>query len=174
MAYTDDITPAMTDNDAPSPYEVFESGHSFTHYGWLVFDHDSGTDWYNYEDGFPYWVTFDFGAGNTKIVTKYRLTASGVDVIRAERAPEDFTLQGSNNNSDWTILDTVTGEISWGVGESREFEIDNSTEYRYYRLNITDTESTTNYIQLAEVEMYETIISVMSPKKAIGRNKNEE
>ena len=53
------------------------------------------------------------------------------------RNPKDWTFEGSNNGSSWTVLDTRTG-ITWPTsGEVKTFSFSNTTAYLYYRVNIT-------------------------------------
>jgi hypothetical protein len=115
-------------------------------------DSISGTDYWN-GDGVPGWLKYDFGSGNEKTIARYTITAYS---SAGYRAPKDFTFEGSNNNSDWDILDTQTA-LSWGASEKKTFNISNVTAYRYYRWNITAVESS-NGILFFEAEMIEETI----------------
>jgi len=98
-------------------------------------------------------IKFDFGAGVTKTLTKYRLqcawkdegdfsatnsypfTVHEFDPYRCMISGWQF--QGSNDGSSWTTLNTQSG-VSWDSTNSiRSFEFSNATAYRYYRFNIT-------------------------------------
>lgn len=73
--------------------------------------------------------------------------------------PKDWTYQGSLNGTDWVILDTksVTG-FSNGVQTAYQYPITNSTAYLYYRLVVTDLNTTTTGgMQITELEMYKAI-----------------
>lgn len=39
------------------------------------------------------------------------------------RSPKDFTIQGSNDFSDWDVLATFTGETGWTSGATRGFTV---------------------------------------------------
>ena len=73
---------------------------------------------------------------SAQVVNKYTVANSG-RVNIPDRAPKDWTMQGSNNGSTWTTLSTVIGETSWTQGETRTFTFTNSTAYLYYKLDIT-------------------------------------
>lgn len=74
-------------------------------------------------------IKYDLGAGNATIVTSSRHYASYASCDR-------YTIQGSNNNVDWTILyDRIDDNNPAGWRESGEFT--NTTAYRYYRLLCT-------------------------------------
>lgn len=96
------------------------------------------------------WVKYDFGSGVTKTVRRYRLTsANDTD----GRDPMNWTLDGSNDDSNWTTVDTRTGEAFGNRNETREFKLNGTAgAYRYYRLNITSNASSGSLavIQLAE------------------------
>ena len=42
----------------------------------------------------------------------------------AQRAPKDWTLQTSHDNTNWTVIDTVSGESGWARWETRRFDVE--------------------------------------------------
>lgn len=64
-------------------------------------------------------------------ISSYSITSTG------SLAPRNWTFQGSNDNSSWTTLHTVTGSITWGSAETRNFTVSSPGIYKYYRLNVT-------------------------------------
>ncbi len=53
------------------------------------------------------------------------------------RNPTAWTFEGSNDGATWTVLDTRTG-ITWPTASAhRLFKFTNTTEYLYYRINVT-------------------------------------
>ena len=93
------------------------------------------------------WLKYDLGASNEKTVRQYNITAFNID-----RDPTEWTFEGSNNDSDWDVLDTQSAQV-FSSGETKTYQIDNSTAYRYYRLDITGSSGAT--INVAEVDMME-------------------
>ncbi len=79
-------------------------------------------------------VTYKFTDGYAYMVDKYRIMTQHHNY--EGRSPVDFTLQGSDDGTGWTIVDTVRGEADWGADEWREFEVDNPGLYQYYKLVI--------------------------------------
>ncbi len=60
----------------------------------------------------PSWLQYDFGGGVAKKITRYTLTnAEGYGYNRS-RAPKDWTFEGSNDGTSWTVLQTQSG-VSW-------------------------------------------------------------
>ncbi|MBN1412943.1 MAG: carbohydrate-binding protein, partial [Spirochaetales bacterium] len=94
------------------------------------------------------WVQY---SGIAAIVSRYTFTSAN---DAAERDPYTWTLQGSNNGSTWTTLDSRNGEDFPNRFQVREFSFSNSTGYSYYRLNMTNNSGT--ILQLAEWELYGT------------------
>ncbi|MFL5744897.1 MAG: chondroitinase-B domain-containing protein [Niastella sp.] len=88
------------------------------------------------------------------IVVKYTLTSAN-DV--PGRDPSDWNLQGSNNGTDWTTLDTRTGESFSSRLLTKTYTFNNATAYQYYRLNITNNSAAlaTTGTQFAEWELFE-------------------
>lgn len=83
------------------------------------------------------------------ITTQYSsaFVATGVTLYArtdgwAAQAPANFTVEGSNNGSSWTVLHTVSGAAPATTGTTYSFS--NSTPYLYYRLNVTAPVSATS------------------------------
>src|SRR5439155_858115 len=81
----------------------------------------------------PCWVQNQFAAGATWIVTQYKITAADTQ----SRDPKNWTLQGSNNGTTWTVLDTQTGRTFPARYATNTYSIVNTTAYAYYRLSTT-------------------------------------
>lgn len=82
------------------------------------------------------WLQYELPVA--QVLTGYGIANStSTNVLNS---PKDFTFEGSNNGTDWTVLDTQVG-ITWGaMGERKDFAIASPGSYKYYRLNITDTQ----------------------------------
>ncbi|MGO1318339.1 MAG: discoidin domain-containing protein, partial [Cellulomonadaceae bacterium] len=108
---------------------------------WLA---PSTTGWAMYRFAEP--VSFD----------SYTLT-SGNDA--PERDPRDFTIEGSNNGSTWTVIDTRTNESFASRGLTKTYELDApSAEYTQIRMRITRVDGTQN-LQLAGWELFDSASS---------------
>ncbi|MEO1646913.1 MAG: discoidin domain-containing protein, partial [Chloroflexota bacterium] len=95
------------------------------------------------------WLKYDFGVGVTRTIRRYTIIEQA---SFAARAPQDWTFEGSNDDSNWDVLDTVTGETGWsGI---RTFDFVNDTGYRYYRINISENNGDA-YISIGEMQMQE-------------------
>jgi len=103
-------------------------------------------------------LTYDFGSGVTKTIQKYTIRARG---SFENQSPKAWTLEGSNNGSAWTTLDTRSGVTGWTAGEIKTFTFSNSTAYRYYRISITENDGGGN-TTISEVEFMEGTVNDMT------------
>ncbi|SEW05515.1 F5/8 type C domain-containing protein [Chitinophaga sp. YR573] len=70
------------------------------------------------------------------------------------RDPKDWTIQGSNDQTAWTILDTQTAQMFDARKKTVRYEFTNANKYKYYRFAITALKGgTSGLFQLAEWRM---------------------
>ncbi len=96
-----------------------------------VIDNDINTKFLSHFPGLQ-WIQFQL---NTPAVVGIYTLTTGNDA--PERDPKDWTLEGSLNGTDWTVLDTRSNMQLGGRFNTTAFEIENSVAYEYYRLHIT-------------------------------------
>lgn len=85
--------------------------------------------------GSPQWIDFDLGS-NTADINFLRMT-SGTGPLQANRAPQSFKVQWSDDLVTWNDQITVTDTPAWGVSEARNFS--NIAEV-WVRFNATGAE----------------------------------
>lgn len=95
------------------------------------------------------WVQYQ--SPDPVIVNRYSITSC---VNLFERNLKSWELQGSNNGTNWTVLDTRNNEDFMTKFNLMEFTFDNSTAYTYYRLNILENNGST-YFQFAEWQLFD-------------------
>ena len=95
------------------------------------------------------WMQFQ--ANTSYIVKGYTITSAN---DAPERDPLNWTLQGSNNGSTWTTIDTRTNQDFPDRFQTRTFTFNNSTGYLYYRFNMSNNSGT--ILQLGEIELFGT------------------
>lgn len=99
------------------------------------------------------WLGVNFGAGVKKIITRYVLYVAGSE------APTTWRLEGSNNNSSWTTVDTksISGVSTNNTNvSSYSFTFDNTTPYQYYRIYVTKNNGAPYYTAINELQLYES------------------
>jgi hypothetical protein len=155
----------MTSNTAPSPMVASASSIRSTDYdAWKAFNHSVtgvSNDWMAVQNTTTGWLKIDFGSATA--VDGYTVsvcTTGGYGTA----CPKNWTFQGSNNDTDWTTLDTRTDQTAWSDLEMRTYAFANSTAYRYYRLNITANNGSTSWLLVGEIELTksETSVEVIS------------
>ena len=130
---------------------VMDIGNLGTGYeGWRAFDNNSDTRW---------------GVGATSGILSVALSSAKIIAgysIRARNdsylidSPKAWTLEGSNDGMNWTVLDTQSGVTSWSMNERKEFTVSPTALYLYYRLNISSNQSGTD-TSVSEVELLEGV-----------------
>ncbi len=130
---------------------VTDSGNLGAGYeGWRAFDHNSNTRWgVATTSGI---LTVSFAAA--KIIAGYSIRARNDSYLID--SPKAWTLEGSINGTNWTILDTQTGVTAWSMNERKEFAVSTPSSYLYYKLNISSNQSGTD-TSVSEVELLEGI-----------------
>lgn len=114
-----------------------------------AFDDNFSSKWVAVGDSTP-WLKYQFASAKT--ITKYVLT-TGNDA--PDRHPKTWTFEGSNNDSDWTVIETRTNAALTTIGVKHTFYVPgNTTAYIYYRINISVNNGSADS-QLAEFQMYE-------------------
>lgn len=174
-AETTKATPSMTSNTEPSPCGVsYTSRYDSTYDGYRAFDGSSSTGWATVSQSNPYAfptlanpqsIVFDFGAGNGKCINKYRLRSRSNSTLYFVRT---WTLEATNldlsvsssQGAGWTILHTVIDAPDQKDGgylpTTGYYTFQNETEYRKYRLRVTDKSGTTySYFSISEIELIE-------------------
>ena len=79
------------------------------------------------------YLQIDFGTGVIKKVGMYRIWARPLN--NTDQAPKDWTLEASNDGSNWVVLDRRAGITSWPAvsGTNASSNIDKANEFRKIR-----------------------------------------
>lgn len=146
------MIPVMTSNIAPSGI-VSVSSEISAYPGYRCLNatyYDLSTspnDYWNAGVGVTSgWISYEFPS-NT-LVTGY-----GFKTINTytTRCPKEWTLEGSNNGTDWAILHS--GSLASGNDTMNRYRFSNSVAYKKYRLNISNTFG--DMLSLDKFELYD-------------------
>jgi len=119
-----------------------------------AFDGNVNTKWLTTNVSLSGWLQFQFAGGSAYAVNAYAISSANDQPLRD---PRNWTLQGSNNGIDWTILDTRAGEY-WPTRLTRRvFEFANSTAYSYYKLDVSKNNEAGTFMGFSELELLEVI-----------------
>lgn len=131
---TDFAPHVSTGWDNPSRYYATASSIvNGTFPAWKAFNNATGnTDRWISGGACPQWLLIAVGA--KQILSSYAITVS----VETSRAPTAWQMQGSNDGTNWTTLDTQSGVTSWSDPETKTFTVTgNTTGFWMYRLYIT-------------------------------------
>jgi hypothetical protein len=138
------------DNDACTGGTPTASSSYTGYYPKLAFDDNAGYPSAWMASSPPEWLQYAWASG--KVIKTLRITAGPAGYNN--RSPGDFTLKASDTGvfggEEVTLL-SQTG-ITWGVSEIKQWDLGNSTPYKYYRLNTTATENGT-WVEIFEMEL---------------------
>jgi predicted alpha-1,2-mannosidase len=106
-------------------------------------DEDPNTKWLTFAS--TGWLQYQLSGDVT--VKKYALTSANDS---PGRDPKDFQLQGSANGTDWTTVDSRTGQDFAHRFTSHVYDVATPGAYRYYRLNVSANHGE-DIVQLADL-----------------------
>ncbi|GKU80562.1 discoidin domain-containing protein [Paenibacillus sp. L3-i20] len=136
------IKPTVTASEENAPYDLKAN----------LVDGKSMTKWMAYNN--TAWLQFDFGEAVT--IDGYALASAKSNNMSTDADPKSWVLQGSNDNTSWTTLDTRNDEKFKFRHQRKHYLLnDNTTAYRYYKLSNIKNNSGFS-IQLSEVEFSRT------------------
>lgn len=121
-----------------------------------AFDGRPDTKWLDHARANPStrasWLQFQYPAGARPLVTGYALTSAN---DAPARDPRDWRLLGSNDGTNWTVLDRRTNQAFATRAERREFELTKGEGFNRYRLAIDCIldPGAASAVQLAELEL---------------------
>ena len=161
MGYGSDICTGGTATDSHH-YSSFDASK--------LFDDNASTYMDLYPGTYPgEWIKYDLGEGVSKIAAQYTITNNAAGRGTYLQA---WNFQGSNNNTDWTTIDSQTGQ-SFADSEKKTFNsFSNATAYRYYRWYIIL--ANTNDLMLSEIEIMESTESTAAAANylcSVGRDR---
>lgn len=116
------------------------------HQAWRAADNAPTSTYWTPTGALPQWLKVDFGAGNPKTILSYLISSPDGE----ERLPRSWTLEGSNDDTNWTVLHTMTDYVPPNTA-TLTFQTETSGSYRYYRVNVSDTEST---LRIQDFQLY--------------------
>jgi hypothetical protein len=133
-----------------------------------AFDDSKSSAWRSFSNTTTEWITYYINPAQNvgsyyvqalKTITFWEALAGVTSNPNA--APKNWTLRGSNNNSTWTTLDTVTNQTGWTTGEKRLYVPETFGNYNFFRIDVSQVNGSTPYVEIAGVEFWQsnTLIS---------------
>lgn len=138
----------ISNADASSIIASSESSASYAKT--LAFDNNSGTCWRanGATDTTPY-IGYNFG----KEVSVSALSLTPVNTSENNRTPKNFTVQKSDNGTDWVDVQSFTNTVTT-AGSPIFFTLNESVKTNYIRLSITSNNASDNYPTIGGLQFY--------------------
>jgi hypothetical protein len=117
-------------------------------------DNTTATKWLTFAPAGTFWG-FRFSGGQRHAVSAYTITSANDE---PNRDPYTWTLAGSNDGVNYTILDTRTAQTFSSRFQTRLYQFNNSAAFEYYRFDLQTRFGVTGQnqpvaIQVAEFEL---------------------
>jgi hypothetical protein len=124
-------------------------GPSATEGSKSLIDNDKDTKFLVFDFyGSVYWAQQSF---NASVKINAYSVSSANDV--PDRDPKDWKLKGSNDGTNWKVIDTQTDVDFSNRKETKIFHLKSDVSYKYYRLNITEDKGGGALMQLSDWDL---------------------
>jgi hypothetical protein len=141
-------TPAMTSNATPSGF-VFANGFiAVGNEPWRAFDQSTATSW---QTSTANTGTLTYQFPTARNIKRYAVRMTGP----INTVPRQWTLEGSNDNISFTILDTVTASLAISAVYTSSI-LANTASFTFYRYNITAVQTAGGNPAVMELELTES------------------
>jgi len=148
-----DLTDPEDDGELAGVFTVGNTNSPGGEEPFRALDNNTGTKWLAFSPPGTYYQ-FQFDAG-PQFVNSYTITsANDAD----DRDPYSWTLSGSNDGANFTVVDSRSAQNFAGRFETQKFDFAASAVYEYYRFDFQTEFGATgsnqpNSIQIAEIEL---------------------
>jgi hypothetical protein len=145
----------LTSNTSHSPFVASASSHAGANDAWGAFAFDvGGTPHYWFANATTGWLQMDLGSAS--ILGSYALSnVSAVGAPSASQMAKTWIMQGSNDGTTWTTVDTRASETGWSPAQSRTYTCATvTTAYRYFRITISANNGDTSNVGISELSLY--------------------
>ena len=153
------VTPHAFTNNGYSTgiYITRSSAFSALFEAFKIFDNSLGANayWIGTGSGVD-WVKIQLGSQIVHRQSLYKYTLYANTIPEATRMVKNWTMEGSNDDSTWFVLDTQTNQTAWGSGEGRTYICSpgSNRKFLYYKINITANNGDATYTQIGEAYLY--------------------
>lgn len=151
-SYNSVIRDPMTTNAGPTGTASTADGSGTA---WRIFDKNASSDG-QLAAGTNGWVKYDC-TGGPRSCDMYWLQASSDPETASDRTPRSWILQGSNDDINWTPLDSQDGQTGWAPSEKRFFPCPNKIAFLHFRLLFSG--GGTDHTSIAELGLNESVLT---------------
>jgi len=113
----------------------------------------AGDAWISFNT--PCWLQIDLGAGRGTSIASYAIrTRNDVGAAYDQRQPKTWNLQGSNDGSTWTTVDSQSNQPGVANGGLMSYSITPTAVFRYWQINITLNQGSVGNTEIGELYLY--------------------
>ena len=94
----------------------------------------------------PAWISF--ALTEARVVGLYAITSANDE---AGRDPKAWKLYGSSDGKSYVEIDSRTGESFSSRYQTKQYSVENTVAYQYYKLEITENNGSSNMTQFADL-----------------------
>jgi hypothetical protein len=114
-----------------------------------AFDNTTNTKWLVFNPTGN--IIYDFAGEDAYAINRYTIASANDE---STRDPKSWFLEGSNNNSTWTIVDSRSSQTFGSRFETKTYiPSSTTTAYKQYRLRVTENAGS-GLLQIAEIQMF--------------------
>ena len=149
------VTVDLTNNGGS--YEVSHTPVNNNESGAQLFDNTSSTKYCTFINSSDA-VTMTYNSTQSARLTSYTITsANDFD----GRDPKNWRLEGSNNGSSWTTIDTQSNQAFGSRFLKKTYNVTTSQEFSHYRLVVTARkDANATVFQIAEIELFGLVAQI--------------
>lgn len=149
----------MTSNTTPSPLVASaSSSYSNDYLPFRAFDNSlsdlpngGNNAWITSNGVVTGWIQLDFGASTSvnvfNLTPRQNVTAN----VGINSMPKKFNLLGSNDGSNYETIKSYNNEYWSNHTQGRQFVLDSTVKYRYYKLDILENNGGSLYVAIGEI-----------------------
>ncbi|UOK65274.1 discoidin domain-containing protein [Paenibacillus sp. OVF10] len=148
------MIPAMTSNTTPQGVAAASTTYSASLEAWKAFDKNTADAGWLMESNKwnGAWISYTFP--QPTVINKYGI--KGPNSNASTDNAKSWRFEGSNDGTNWTVLDTKTNQPAWSTGEYREYVFTNKDTYKTCRLVFTANNGGA-YVRTMAVDMFQLI-----------------
>ena len=162
IEFTEDIMPVMDTYENEICVVSSSSEYDTKSYmAWKAFRHhtNDANGWLTINGVTTGWLKVEFKNLTPKVKAFAITSRNSADANT--HAPCDFVVEGSNNDTDWTLLGDYKDNLNWKQNEKRYFALTYFESFKYYRLTITKNSGGGTFSGFGALELYESVNDFM-------------
>jgi len=158
VEFSEDIMPILEDFENDDCLVSSSSQYDAINYmAWKAFRHHTNDayGWLTVTGVSNGWLKIEF-KNRTPKITAFAINARNAADVNAT-SPGDFIIEGSNDDTNWTLLGEYLGNNNWLQNEKRYFALTTFGEFKYYRITINTPAGAGAYVGFGALELFETV-----------------